>query len=319
LKPKLLVSRALPDTVMAALAGRFEVTLRPTTAPMSEAEAIAALAEYDAVLPTLGDRFTAAAFAAVPAPRARILANFGMGYNHLAVEAARAAGVAVTNTPGAVTEATADIAILLMLMATRRASEGEAWVREGTWPGWEPMQLLGLQIGGKTLGVVGMGNIGKAVARRAHHGFGMRVVFFNRSRVAEPGVPAEQMDSLHGVMAAADVVVIAVPGGAATRHMIDAAAIGAMKPTGYLVNVARGDVVDETALIEALERKAIAGAGLDVYEFEPKVPERLRALKNVSLLPHLGTATLEARTAMGMVCAANLFAHLDGRPLPNPV
>jgi gluconate 2-dehydrogenase len=242
-----------------------------------------------------------------------------MGYNHLAVEAARAAGVAVTNTPGAVTEATADIAVLLMLMATRRASEGEAWVRSGTWPGWEPMQLLGLQIGGKTLGIVGMGNIGKAVARRAYHGFGMRVIFFNRSRVAEPGVPAEQRDSLHAVMAEADVVVIAVPGGAATRHLIDAVAIAAMKRSGYLVNVARGDVVDETALIEALERRSIAGAGLDVYEFEPKVPERLRALKNVSLLPHLGTSTLEARTAMGMVAAANLFAHLDGRPLPNPV
>ncbi len=304
---------------MAALALRFAVTVRPATAPMSEAEAIAALADFDAVVPTLGDGFTAAAFAAVQRPRCRILANFGAGFNHLAVEAARAAGVAVTNTPGAVTEATADIALLLILMATRRASEGEAWVRSGTWPGWEPMQLLGLQIGGKTLGIVGMGNIGRAVARRAHHGFAMRVAFFNRSRVPDPGVPSEQVDSLPALMAASDVVVVAVPGGPATRHLIDAAALAAMRPHACLVNVARGDVVDEAALIDALEGGRIAGAGLDVYEREPEVPERLRRLRNVSLLPHLGTATLEARTAMGMVCVANLVAHLEGRPLPNPV
>jgi gluconate 2-dehydrogenase len=319
LKPQLLVSRALPEAVTAALAERFEIMLRPTTAPMSEAEAVAALRERDAVIPTLGDGFSAAAFAAVPAPRCRILANFGMGYNHIDVAAARAAGVAVTNTPGAVTEATADIAMTLILMATRRASEGERWVRSGTWPGWEPMQLLGFQIGGRTLGIVGMGNIGKAVARRCHAGWGMRVVFFNRSVVADPGVPAEQKPTLAAVMAEADVVVIAVPGGRATRHLIDAAAIGAMKPTAYLVNVARGDVIDEGALIAALEARRIAGAGLDVYEFEPKVPERLRALDNVTLLPHLGTSTLQARTAMGMVAATNLFAFLDGVPLPNPV
>jgi len=318
-RPELLVSRALPVPVLDALAGRFAVTVRPATAPMPEAEAIAALAERDAIIPTLADGFTARAFAAVARPRCRILANFGMGYNHIDVAAARAAGIAVTNTPGAVTEATADIAMTLILMATRRAAEGERWVRAGLWPGWEPMQLLGMQIGGRTLGIVGMGNIGRAVARRCHAGWGMRVIFYNRSAVADPGLPAEQKATLAEVLAAADVVVVAVPGGAATHHLIDAAAIAAMKPTAYLVNVARGEVVDEQALVEALEARRIAGAGLDVYEFEPAVPARLRALDNVTLLPHLGTATLEARTAMGMVAAANLFAFLDGAPLPNPV
>lgn len=317
--PALLVSRALPAPVLDALATRFALAVRPTSAPMSLAEAIAALAERDAVIPTLADAFTAAAFAAVARPRCRILANFGMGYNHIDVAAAKAAGIAVTNTPGAVTEATADLAMTLILMATRRAAEGERWVRAGLWPGWEPMQLLGTQIGGRTLGIVGMGAIGRAVARRCHAGWGMRVIFFNRSAVADPGLPAEQKATLAEVLAAADVVVVAVPGGPATRHLIDAAAIGAMKPTAFLVNVARGEVVDEAALIAALEARRIAGAGLDVYEFEPEVPARLRALDSVTLLPHLGTATLEARTAMGMVAAANLFAFLDGAPLPNPL
>jgi len=319
LKPDLLVSRALPEAVLDHLARRFAVTVRPTAAPMPEAEAIAALGTRDAVIATLGDGFTARAFAAAAPPRCRIVANFGMGYNHIDVAAARAAGVAVTNTPGAVTEATADIAMMLILMATRRASEGEAWVRGGTWPGWQPMQLLGFQIGGRTLGIVGMGNIGRAVARRCHAGWGMRVIHFNRSPVADAGVPTTAMPTLAALMGEADVVVLAVPGGRTTHHLVDAAALAAMKPTAFLVNVSRGDVVDEAALVRALAERRIAGAGLDVYEFEPAVPAALRALPNVTLLPHLGTSTLETRTAMGMVAAANLLAFLDGRPLPNPV
>jgi gluconate 2-dehydrogenase len=315
LKPALLVTRRLPDRVLAALEARFAMTLRAETRPLSVDEAAAALAGYDAVLPTLGDAFHAAAF--VAPPRARILANFGVGYNHIDAAAAKAAGVTVTNTPGAVTDATADLAVMLMLMAARRAGEGERLVRAGAWEGWQPTQMLGLHVSGKTVGIVGMGRIGKAIARRCHFGFGMGVVFFNRSPV-DPGLPARQVATLAEAMAA-DVVIVAVPGGPATHHLIDAAALAAMPPHGVFVNISRGDVVDETALIEALERRAIGAAGLDVYEFEPAVPDRLRALENAVLLPHLGTNALEVREQMGMMAYDNLVAFFDGRPVPNPV
>jgi len=315
----LLITRTLPDAVLKAARDRFEVTLRADQSPMTEAEAAAALGTHDAILPTLGDAFTAGAFATAGAPRCRVLANFGVGYNHIDVDAARAAGVTVTNTPGAVTDATADIALTLILMTARRAGAGERMVRAGAWDGWHPTQMLGLHVTGKTLGVVGMGRIGKAIARRCHHGFGMEVVFHNRSRVADPGVPARQLDTLADVMAAADVVAVAVPGGAGTRHLVGAAALAAMRPHAILVNIARGDVIDEAALIDALETGRIAGAGLDVYEFEPQVPERLRALDNAVLLPHLGTAALEVREAMGLMAVENLVAVAEGREPPNAV
>ncbi len=318
-RPRLLVSRRLPEAVMARLETCFAVTTRPTTRPMSAGEATSALEEYEAILPTLGDTFTAGAFAAASRPRARILANFGVGYNHIDTAAARAAGIAVTNTPGAVTDATADIALALVLMSARRLGEGERMVRAGKWQGWHPTQLLGLHITGKVLGVVGMGRIGRAIARRAHLGFGMKVVFFNRSAVADPGVPARQLPGLHDVMAAADVIVIAVPGGAETRHLIDAEALAAMRPQAHLVNISRGDVVDESALAAALEAGRIGGAGLDVHEHEPEVSERLRRLEKVVLLPHLGTNSEEVRTSMGMMAADNLEAFFAGKPLLNPV
>jgi lactate dehydrogenase-like 2-hydroxyacid dehydrogenase len=316
---RLLITRPMPPRVTAAAQAAFEVSLRDSNAPMTEAELEASLRDYDAVLPTLGDRYGAEVFAAVPAPRCRILANFGMGYNHIDVAAAGAAGIVVTNTPGAVTDATADIGVMLMLMSARRASEGERLVRSGRWGGWYPTEMLGLHLTGKTLGIVGMGRIGRAVARRCHFGFGMEVVFFNRSAVADAGVPARQLDSLNAVMAAADVVVISVPAGPATHHLIDARALAAMRPHAHLVNIARGDIVDETALIEALEAGRIAGAGLDVYEHEPEVPARLRALENVALLPHLGTAALEVREAMGLMAVENAVALIEGRTPPNRV
>jgi gluconate 2-dehydrogenase len=269
------------------------------------------------VLPTLGDLFKAPVFADVPRPRARILANFGVGYNHIDVPAARAAGLAVTNTPGAVTDATADIALLLMLATARRAGEGERVLRAGKWEGWHPTQFLGMHITGKRLGIIGYGRIGKAIARRAHFGFGMEVVFHNRSPVADPGLPARQVPMDQAL--AADIVVVAVPSGPATHHLIDAGALAQMRPHALFVNIARGDVVDEAALIAALQAGQIAGAGLDVYEFEPQVPPALIAMENVTLLPHLGTAALEVRTGMGMMAVANLLAHAEGRDLPNPV
>ncbi|MEZ5912733.1 MAG: D-glycerate dehydrogenase [Paracoccaceae bacterium] len=315
---KVLITRRLPDAVLEAAGARFAVTLRDDTRPMTRAEAIAALREFDAVLPTLGDPYDAETFAAAGLMRCRILANFGVGTNHIDVAAARAAGLAVTNTPGAVTDATADIALTLLLMAARRAGEGERLVRSGQWRGWHPTQMLGRHVTGKSLGVVGMGRIGRAIARRCHHGFAMPVRFFNRSPVADPGVPAVQVATLAEAMAA-DFVVIATPGGPATRHLIGAEALAAMAPHGVLVNISRGDVVDEAALIAVLQAGRIAAAGLDVFEREPDVPEALRACENAVLLPHLGTAALEVREAMGLMAVDNLVAFFDDRPLPNPV
>ena len=314
-----LVSRALPDAVMQALGAEFDVTLRPTTQPMDEDEASTALAAYDAILPTLGDGFTATAIGRVSDPRCKMLANFGVGYNHIDVAAAVAKGITVSNTPGAVTDATADIAMTLMLMVTRRAGEGERLVRGGQWAGWHPVQMLGMHIGGKTVGIIGMGRIGKAIARRCQAGFGMSVVFHNRSKVTDVGVPAQQLDSLSAVMAAADIVVIAVPGSPETHHMINTKALSTMQPHAYLVNISRGDVVDETALIAALKAGQIAGAGLDVYEQEPDVPDKLLALDNVVLLPHLGTNAEEVRTNMGMMALDNLRAFFAGAQVPNQV
>ncbi len=312
---RILVTRPMPHGVLDPLAER-DLTVRDSNVPLDVDAAVRALAEYDVILPTLRDAFRAEAFEGPV--RTRLLANFGVGYNHIDVEAAHRAGVAVTNTPGAVTDATADIAMMLVLMTCRRAGEGERLVRAGRWDGWHPTQLLGLHLGGLTLGMVGMGRIGRAIARRAHAGFGMSVIFHNRSAIDDPGVPARQAP-LAEVLAEADVVVLAVPATPETHHLIDTAALARMKPSAHLVNIARGDIVDEAALIGALRSGAIAGAGLDVYEHEPEVPDVLRRMENVTLLPHLGTAALEVRVAMGQMAVANIVAYLDGRALPNPV
>jgi lactate dehydrogenase-like 2-hydroxyacid dehydrogenase len=317
LKLKLLITRRLPDRVLEAASARFDVTLRDRTEVLSAEELRAALRDYDAVLPTLGDRFQPDVFADVSAPRARILANFGVGYNHIDVDAAKAAGIAVSNTPGAVTDATADIALSLILMTARRLGEGERMLRAGKWEGWGPVQMLGTHVTGKRLGVIGFGRIGNAIAKRCHYGFDMEVVFYNRSTVEDPGLPARQVEMAEAM--AADFVVVAVPGGKETHHMINSTTLGMMRDTGIFVNISRGDVVDETALVEALQEGRIAGAGLDVYEFEPKVPAAFMALENVTLLPHLGTACLEVRENMGMMAVANLIAWSEGKLPPNLV
>lgn len=268
-------------------------------------------------MPTLGDRFTAEAFSGTP--RCRLLANFGAGYNHIDTAAAAAAGVAVTNTPDAVTEATADIALTLMLMTARRAGEGERLLRRGAWTGWTPTQLLGRHVSGKTVGIIGMGRIGKAIARRCHFGFDMTVIFHNRSLVSALDFPARQVSGLDELLAQADFAVIAVPGGAGTRHMIGDAQLDRLGPRSFLINIARGDVVEEAALVRALQQGRIAGAGLDVYEFEPRVAPELVAMENVTLLPHLGTAAEEVRTAMAMRALNNLIAFAEGRALPDRV
>jgi lactate dehydrogenase-like 2-hydroxyacid dehydrogenase len=312
---RILVTRQMPPNVLDVLESDHDLTRRTEDRPLPLEEAQSALAEYDVILPTLADAFGAEAFDGTV--RTKLLANFGVGYNHIDVAAAKGAGVIVTNTPGAVTDATSDIAMMLVLMTCRRAGEGERLVRSGGWTGWAPTQLLGLHLGAKTLGIIGMGRIGKAIARRAV-AFGMEVVFHNRSRVEEPGVAARQVE-LPDLLELSDVVVLAVPATADTHHLIDAAALAAMKPTAHLVNIARGDVVDEAALIAALKEGSIAGAGLDVYEHEPAVPEALQALENVTLLPHLGTSALEVRQAMGRMAVDNIVAFAAGRDVPNPV
>jgi len=312
---KIFVTRRLPDSVMARARG-MGAELHDSDTVLNDADRAALLRDYDAVVCTLGDRFSADMFAGDP--RCRLIANFGVGYNHIDADAARAAGVTVTNTPGVLTDATADLAMALMLMALRRAGEGERMVRADAWPGWTPTQMLGQTVTGRTLGIVGMGRIAQAMARRAHHGFGMQILYYNRS-AKDLDFPAQRLDTVEDLAAQADVVAIHAPGGAETRHLFGAAAIAAMKPTGVLINTSRGDVVDEGALIEALASGAIYAAGLDVYEAEPAVPARLRALDNAVLLPHLGSATLEVREAMGNMALDNVKAFVTGRQVPNPV
>lgn len=310
---RLLLTRTFPQATVDAAHARYDVTQRPEDTPMTEVEAAQALQDYDAILCSIGDQFTGPAFAR--GGKCLMIGNFGVGYNHIDTEAAKAAGVHISNTPDVVTDATADIAMTLILMACRRAGEGERLVRNGVWDGWKPTQMLGAHVTGKRLGVIGMGRIGQAVARRAHFGFDMPVIYFNRSS-KDVDVPARQVLDLASLMSQSDVVVITVPGG--NTHLIDAGALAEMRDGAVLINVARGDVLDEAALIAELQSGRIS-AGLDVYENEPQVPDALCALENVVLLPHLGTAALEVREAMGQMALDNIIAWEEGRPLPNGI
>lgn len=315
---KLLITRPMTSAVEARARAEFDVDIRRETAVMTRPEMLSALRDYDMVMPSLGDGFDAGVFAETPKPRCRLLANFGVGFNHIDVAAATASGIAVSNTPGAVTDATADIALTLILMSARRAAEGERLVRSGNWPGWHPTQMLGQHVTGKRLGVIGMGRIGAAIAQRCHFGFDMQVFYCARSEKT-PGFPVTRIADPVQLAAKVDFLVVAVPGGAETRHLVDASVLAAMQPHAHLINIARGEVVQQHALISALQKQRIAGAGLDVYEFEPDVPAELRELSNVTLLPHLGTATDEVRSAMGNMALDNVAAFVAGQPLPNQV
>ena len=319
-KLRVLVTRRWPKRVEQALLDRFDTTLASGEGPMSQDDLAQAMRDYDVLCPTVSDRIDADVIAA--ADRCRLIANYGVGFEHIDLDAAKRAGVAVTNTPGVLTDATADLAMTLVLMATRRTGEGERQVRSGAWSGWRPNQLIGSDVRGKVLGVVGMGRIGVATARRAHHGFGMRIAYFARHRAdaeLERELGAEYVPDLHDLLARSDVVSLHVPGGDETEHLIDAAALAAMKPGGYLVNTARGTVVDHDALAQALSSGHLAGAGLDVYPHEPEVPPALLDIENVVLLPHLGSATVETREAMGMRALANVEAFAKGEDLPDRV
>lgn len=312
-KPKLLVTRRLPEAVERHLTETWDTTLSVDDAPLDRAALRRAMVDYDAWMPTITDRIDADLLG-VSGRRVRIVANYGAGVDHIDLVAAKAAGVLVTNTPDVLTEATAEIAILLMLMTARRAGEGEREVRAGAWTGWRPSHLIGQGLTGKTLGLIGFGRIAQATAAKAR-GLGMRIVYASRS-AAPPDVArtldATRVDSPEALAAACDVLSLHVPGGDETRHLVDAALLARMRRHAIVVNTARGPVIDEAALAAALHQGRIAGVGLDVYEREPAIHPHLLAHPRAVLLPHLGSATIEARTAMGMRAADNLAAFFAG-------
>lgn len=318
--PVVTLTRRLPAVVETRLALRYELVRNSDDRPLVADEIVAAMQHSDAIVSTLGDPFTADVIRR-GAGRCRVIAHFGVGYDNIDVGAARALGIAVSNTPGVLTDDTADLTMLLLLAATRRATEGTREIQYGTWSGWRPTHLLGQRLSGKTLGLVGFGRIGKAVARRAAAGFGMQVQAWSRSLSAPDAASAgvRHCASLDGLLSTSDFVSLHVPRTPETHHLIDARRLALMPKHAILVNTARGDLIDQAALIDALTREAIAGAGLDVFEDEPSVPESLFALPNVFALPHVGSATVETRTAMGNLAAENLEAFFDGRSLPNPV
>lgn len=320
-RPIVVVTRRLPEPVEQQLTREFDARLNGDDRPLGPDGLQDALRTADALLCTVTDRLTAEVLSAEPR-RARILANFGVGFNHIDTGAAKARGLAVSNTPDVLTEATADIAMTLLLMASRRTGEGERHVRAGAWTGWRPTHMLGTQVSGKVLGLVGMGRIARAVAKRAHHGFGMRVIFhdpYPPTPAEAAALGAEPRASLDQVLAEADFVSLHCPATPETRHLMNRERLGRMRPGAFLINTARGDVVDEAALVEALSSGTIAGAGLDVFEKEPQVSPALVAMENVVLLPHLGSATQETRTAMGMRALENLRLFFSGAPLRDRV
>ena len=316
-----VVTRRVPQEVEAELARDFDARLNTDDHPFTPDELKESLRTADGLLPTVSDKLTAEVLGVEPL-RTRIIANFGVGFNHIDVEAARRRGIAVSNTPDVLTDATADTAMTLLLMVARRAGEGERHVRARAWTGWRPTHMLGTQVSGKTLGLVGMGRIARAVARRAHHGFGMKVIYhdpYPPSPQEAAALGAEPAGSLDEVFSRSDFVSLHCPATPETRHLVNADRLRQMKRDAFLINTARGDVVDEAALVAALRGGTIAGAGLDVFEREPAVADALLDMENVVLLPHLGSATRETRIAMGMRALENLRLHFAGQPLRDKV
>lgn len=297
-----------------------EVQCNRDDRPYSRDELAQALCEVEILCPTVTDTLDEALLSQA-GRRTRLLANFGVGFNHIDMAAADALSIQVTNTPGVLTQATAEIALTLLLSVARRTGEGERLLRADRWHGWHPTHMLSTQVTGKTLGIVGMGRIGLDLARKAHHGLGMQILYNNRSPVS-PAIEEElgaRCLTLSALLEESDFVSLNCPATAETRHLIDQAALQRMPRHAFLINTARGDVVDETALIAALEQGHIAGAGLDVFAGEPDVPSALKQLENVVLLPHMGSGTRETRIAMGRCVVNNVRAYLNGEPLPDRV
>lgn len=320
-RPTVVVTRRLPEAVERELLRDFDARLNAEDRPLGAEGLADAIRNADAILTTVTDKVTAEVLSAEPR-RAKIVANFGVGFNNIDVEAAKARGVAVSNTPDVLTDATADLAITLLLMVARRTGEGERHLRGGQWTGWRPTHMMATHVSGKTLGLVGMGRIARAVAQRAHHGFGMKVIYhdpFPPPAEVAAALGAEPRAELDAVLREADFVSLHCPATPETRHLMNRERLGLMRPDAFLVNTARGDVVDEAALVEALQQKKIAGAGLDVFEREPEVTRALLGMENVVLLPHLGSATTETRVAMGMRALENLRLFFGGKPLRDRV
>ncbi|MGZ8365524.1 MAG: 2-hydroxyacid dehydrogenase [Nitrospira sp.] len=315
-RPTLYITRLLPRPVLDAIPRHYHILTEPADRPPTAEELRRGFTEADAVICTLTDRIDASLLS--HATRLKIIANYAVGYNNIDVPAATQCGITVTNTPDVLTDATADLTWAMLLALARHIVKGDTWIRTGDWPGWTPTQLLGADISGKTLGIVGMGRIGQAVAQRAS-GFRMSVIYAGRHRVSAPSGVMWEWQPLEAVLAKSDFLSLHVPLTDSTRHLIGRRELTLMKPTAYLINTSRGPVIDEAALVSALEAQTIAGAGLDVYEQEPMVSAGLIALPNVVLLPHLGSATLETRVRMGLICLDNIAAVLGGRPAPNRV
>ena len=317
----MFVVRRLPEPIERELQAHYDVHLNATDETYPLETLVDAARHYDAIVPTVVDDVPRAVFAS-EGRRTRIVANYGVGYDRIDLAAAREHGVVVTNTPGALTEDTADLAIMLMLAAARRASEAERQLRAGEWEGWRPTHMLGTRVNGATLGIIGFGRIGAAVARRAHRGFGMRVLFVAPRDVDSQAVAdaaAERCATVEELLSRSDIISLHAPARAETRHMINAARISLMRRGAIIVNTARGDLVEEAALCGALESRHLAAAGLDVFEREPLVSARLRSLGSAVLLPHIGSATTASRVAMGERVLANLDVFFSGEAPPDRV
>ncbi|MHC5655630.1 2-hydroxyacid dehydrogenase [Stappia sp.] len=319
-KPLVVVTRKLPDVVETRMRELFETRLNETDHPLSQAELVEAVKTADVVVPTVTDRIDSAVLSQA-GPNLKLIANFGNGVDNIDVITANNRGITVTNTPGVLTEDTADMTMALILSVPRRMSEGIKVLEQGAWTGWSPTWMLGHRIWGKRLGIIGMGRIGRAVARRAK-AFGMSIHYHNRRRVpdaVEEELEATYWESLDQMLARMDVVSVHCPHTPATYHLLSARRLKLMKPNAYLVNTARGEVIDEAALIRQLESGHLAGAGLDVFEHEPAVNPKLVASDKVVLLPHMGSATVEGRVDMGEKVIINIKTFMDGHRPPDRV
>jgi len=321
-KPKVIITRQWPEEAEARAKELFDVQLSEDDHKMSVEELKEAIRTADAVCPTVSDFQINSEILDVEDRKCKILGNFGVGFNNINTDAAKAAGVVVTNTPDVLTDCTADIAMTLLLMVARRAGEGERHVRTKEWDGWRPTHMLATKVTGKKLGFVGFGRIAQAVAHKAHFGFGMEIIFYDPyppSEEVKKKFNARQCDSVEEVIKDVDFVTLHCPGGGSNINLMNAERLGMMNKSAFLINTARGDVVDEQALVKALKNGTIAGAGLDVYAKEPTVTEDLLSMENVVLFPHLGSASTETRVAMGMCALDNVEAFFAGEEPPNRV
>jgi lactate dehydrogenase-like 2-hydroxyacid dehydrogenase len=319
-KPKVIVTRKLPGPVETRMRELFDAELNETDEPMSRAQLADALSRADVLAPTITDRIDEAMLQKA-GEKLKLIANFGVGVDHIDVAAANAKGITVTNTPGVLTEDTADLTMALIMAVARRIVEGANVAQAGDYHGWTPTWMMGRRITGKRLGIIGMGRIGQAVARRAK-AFGLQIHYHNRKpvspRIAEE-LEATYWESLDQMLARMDIVSVHSPHTPATYHLLSGRRLKLLQPTAILINTARGEIIDETALAELLRSGAIGGAGLDVFEFEPKINPKLLGLPNAVLLPHLGSATLEGRIDMGEKVIINIRTWMDGHKPPDRV